>query len=506
MEHHTFGFVGALVGVGSKEVALGLEEIRGEAGGAVAVVVAEAGAEGRDRDAVQRRDADYFTPVLLGLAEYVFEERIEHEIGEAGVGAVGVGDPIEEAGANDATATPDGGDATEIEAPVFLLAHGFDEIETLCVADDLGGVEGVVNFLHEFGLLGGDVDCWASELSAGGDALFLLRGQNAGFDGGVDGADDDGVFGGIEQSPLAGAFLAGFIDNELDDGFAGFGVFLFQGFAGDLDEVALHVAFVPAIEDSGHLVGGESRVLEDVVGFADELHVAVFDAVVDHLHVVTGTAGADVDDAGLAIDLRGDGFKDGLHDFPSGSRAAGHDGWAFAGTFFTAGDAGTDEAEAFFSEVGIAALGGLVKAVAAVNDDVVFIQKRDELLDDGVHGIAVAVFHGGRFDHDVDLAWQCEALDEILKGVRADEGFAGVLGEEFVGDAGGAVIDAHLKAAAFNVENEVLAHHCEADQSEVTFFTHIGGCRVTRPRGFGKGEIDGIPFGFHLGPAMEVWI
>jgi len=46
--------VGALVGVGAEEVALGLEEVGGEAGGAVAVVVAEAGAECGNRDAVAR--------------------------------------------------------------------------------------------------------------------------------------------------------------------------------------------------------------------------------------------------------------------------------------------------------------------------------------------------------------------------------------------------------------------------------------------------------------------
>ncbi len=410
---------------------------------------------------------------MLGLAEHVFKERIEHKVGQIGVGAVGVGDAVEEAGTDDATAAPDGGDATEVELPVFLGPHGLDEVETLGVADDLGGVEGVVDLLDEFLLVGGDVDGRAGELGAGGDALLLLAGEDAGLDGGVDGADDDGVFGGVEQGPLAGAFLAGFIDDEFDDGLAGFGVFLLQSLAGDLDEVAEEVALVPLVEDGGHLVGGEAGVLEDVVGFADELHVAVFDAVVDHLHVVTGTAGTDVDDAGLAIDLRGDGFKDGLHHFPSGSRAAGHDGGAFAGTFFTAGDASADEAEAFFGEVGVATLGGLVEAVAAVDDDVVLVQKRDELLDDGVHGIAVGVLHGGGLHHDVDFARGGQALDEFFQGVGTDEGFAGVFGDEFIRHAGCAVIDAHLEAAALHVENEVLAHHSEADQSEVTFFAHI---------------------------------
>ncbi len=53
VKHLAFGLVEALVGVGAEEVALGLEEVRGEAGGAVAVVVAEAGAEGGHGDAVE---------------------------------------------------------------------------------------------------------------------------------------------------------------------------------------------------------------------------------------------------------------------------------------------------------------------------------------------------------------------------------------------------------------------------------------------------------------------
>ncbi len=46
------GFVGALVGVGAEVVALGLEQVGGQAGGAVAIVVGERGAEGGDGDAV----------------------------------------------------------------------------------------------------------------------------------------------------------------------------------------------------------------------------------------------------------------------------------------------------------------------------------------------------------------------------------------------------------------------------------------------------------------------
>ncbi len=149
-----------------------------------------------------------------------------------------------------------------------------------------------------------------------------------------------------------------------------FGSTLFEDLGGDLDQVAFEVALVPLGEDFGKFGGGETGGLENVVGLADELHVAVFDAVVDHLHVVTGTAGADVDDAGLAIHLGGDGFEDRLHDIPRGGRAAGHDGRSLAGAFLTAGDAGADEAEAEIAKPFVAALGVGVEGISAVDDDV----------------------------------------------------------------------------------------------------------------------------------------
>ncbi len=472
MEEFAFGLVGALVGVGTEEVALGLEEVRWQAGSAVAIVVAEACAERGDGDAVQRGDADDFAPVLLGLAEHVLEEGIEHEVGQICVVAIRIRDAVEELCADDATAAPDRCDAAEIEIPHFLFPRRLDEIEALGVADDLRGVESVVHFLHEVCLVDGDIDLWAGKLCAGSDAFFLLGGKDAGLHGGIDGADDNGVFRCIEQRPLAGALLPGLIDDELDDGFSGGGVLLFEGFAGDLNEVAEEVTFVPLIEDGGHLVGGEAGVLEDVVGFADELHVAILDAVVDHLDVVTCAARADVDDARFAIHFRSNAFEDGLHDLPSALGAARHDGWAFAGAFFTAGDAGTDEAQAFRCEISIATLGGLVVAVAAIDDDVVLFQEGDELLDHSVNGVAIIGLNGGGLHHDLNLPWRGQGLDELLERVGADEIFVGIFGDECVGRGRGAIKNADLKAAAFDVQHKVLAHYGEANQSEVTFFAH----------------------------------
>jgi len=57
--------------VGTEEVVLGLQKVGGEAGGSVAVVVAEAGAERWDGDAVKGGECDDFTPVLLGSGQQV---------------------------------------------------------------------------------------------------------------------------------------------------------------------------------------------------------------------------------------------------------------------------------------------------------------------------------------------------------------------------------------------------------------------------------------------------
>lgn len=469
VEELAFGLVQALIGVSTEEVALGLQQVGRQTLGAVAVVVAQGGGEGRSGDAVQGGEGHHFAPVLLGLAEHALEEGVEHQVHQAGVGAVGVRDAVEEARTDDATATPDGGDAAEVEAPALLLAHGLDEVQTLCVGDDLGGVEGVVHLLHQLSLVGRDVGGRAGQLLAGCHTLLLLAGEDAGLHSGVDGADHHRVFRGVEERPLAGAFLAGLVHDELDHGLAGLGVHLLEGLAGDLDEVALEVAFVPLVEDRSDLSGGEASVLEDVVGFADELHVAVLDAVVDHLHIVAGAAGADVDDAGLTVHLGGDAFKDGLHHLPGAGRAAGHDGGAFAGAFFAAGNASADEAEAFFSEISVTALGGLVEAVAAVDDDVALVEEGDELLDHRVHGVTVAVLHRGGLHHDLDLPGSGQALHELFQSLRAHQFLTRMLRDELVRRGGRAVENGNLEAAAFHVKDKVLAHHGQADESEVAF-------------------------------------
>ena len=215
---------------------------------------------------------------------------------------------------------------------------------------------------------------------------------------------------------------------------------------------AVEDAFIPFGEDFSGLGGGHA---EDAghqgVSFADHLHVAVFDAVVDHFDVVARAVGTDVGGAGdstgdwfsgrrageglagFGVDFRGDGSPDGLNFFPGGDVAAGHEGGAEAGALFTAGDAGADEAEALFPEGLLAADGVGPQGVAAVDDDVVLLEKWHEAVDHGVGGLA-------GLDEDDDLAGAGEGGDELLQRLRADEAAGGVrvFGDDLDGFMAGA--------------------------------------------------------------------
>lgn len=455
-------FVGALVGVGTEEVALGLQQIRRQHGAAVAVVVSERGTEGRNRDAVDGGECHDLTPVLLEFVEQVLEERCQHEVAQFRIAAIGIGDVVEESSADDATTAPDGGDFSEVEVPVFLGTHRFDEVEALGVGNDFRSEQSIVHFFHQLGLVAGDVGYGTLQFGAGGYAFFLHRGKDASFHGGVDGGDHHSVFHSVHDGPFARAFLAGGIEDDIDESLASLGVVLFENFRGDLNEVAFEVTVVPIGEDLTKFGSSEASGFEDVIGLADELHVAVLDAIVDHFHVVTGTAGTDVGHARLTIDFGGNGFEDGLHHIPGGEWAAGHDGGAFAGAFFTTGNTGSDETQAFFREVGVAALGIGVERVAAVDDDITLIEQGDELFDHRIHGAA-------GFHHDLDFARSGEGLHELFESLGANQFFAGMSRDEFIGGGGGTVVDADLEAARFHVENEILAHDGQSDKSEVAF-------------------------------------
>ena len=303
----------------------------------------------------------------------------------------------------------------------------------------------------------------------GGRHAVLLEGRDAArIDRFGDQGDRDAEVLRGDDGPLAGAFLAGGVEDLVHERLA-VGVFEGEDVAGDLDEVGVEFALVPLGEDLVHLVGAQAQAgLHQVVGLADELHVAVFDAVVDHLHVMARAVFAHPIAAGRAVlDLGGDLLEDVLHVRPGGGRAAGHDARAAAGAFFAAGNAGADVEQALGLDVFRAADGVLEEGVAAVDDDVAGFEVREEVLDELVHRLA-------GLDHEHDAAGLLEQADHFLDGVGADDvGALGFLVEEVVHLRDGAVESGHGEPVVVHVQNQVLAHNGQPNYSNVSFRFHV---------------------------------
>ena len=194
--------------------------------------------------------------------------------------------------------------------------------------------------------------CGPFEDLGGLHARFLHRAEAAGIDGFGDQRDGHAEIERIDAGPLAGALLAGGVEDLVDHILAVL-VFVGQDVARDFDEVAVELALHPLGEGLVHLLVGHAEpVLHELVGLADELHVAVLDAVVDHLDVMAGAVGAHPLAAGLAVrSLGADRLEDVLDERPGRRAAAGHHGRAEARAFLAAGDAGADVQQALALQV-----------------------------------------------------------------------------------------------------------------------------------------------------------
>lgn len=107
--------------VGTEVVTLGLEHVGGQVLGAVAVVEGQGGAEGRGGDTPEGTLGDNVTPAVLGLVDGLVEEVVKEQVLEVGVLAVGLGDLLEEDGADDAATAPHEGDLGLLELPAVVL-------------------------------------------------------------------------------------------------------------------------------------------------------------------------------------------------------------------------------------------------------------------------------------------------------------------------------------------------------------------------------------------------
>ena len=310
------GLIDALVGVGAEIVALALDESGGKPVDAETVVVRQGGREYGDGLADLGGQGDDATPRIDETSELGLEIRVKQEGWQFGIGVIGLDDAVEEFRADDAATTPNGGKVAGVNIPIVVGGAGGDFVEPLGVGHKFGGVEGAANVFDE----GVSVDAefgkggegTGGQVADGGLALVRGPGEGAGEDGFADAGDGNPKVEGGFDGPAAGAFLAGGVDNEVDERLAGFGIHLGEYLGRDVDEVGVEIAGIPGAEDLGDFGGGHAgAVAEELVCLADDLHVGVFDAVVHHFDEVAGTVGADVGDAGDTVDIGGDGFEEG---------------------------------------------------------------------------------------------------------------------------------------------------------------------------------------------------
>ena len=147
MEHFPAWRIQPLVRVRPEVVALGLQQVGGEAGAAVAVEVVQGGAKDRGRQAELNRGRQHATPARLGLLDRRLEEVVEQQVLQVRVLVERRLDVAQEPAANDAAAAPQEGDVAVVELPAELLGGGVELDVTLCVAAEFAGLEGL---LHVF--------------------------------------------------------------------------------------------------------------------------------------------------------------------------------------------------------------------------------------------------------------------------------------------------------------------------------------------------------------------
>ena len=140
--------------------------------------------------------------------------------------------------------------------------------------------------------------------------------------------------------------------------------------------------------------------------------------------------------------------------------ATRHDGRPFQSALFAAGNTGTDKVKTFGREFTVTTDGVLEEGVAAINDDVAFIEVR-------LQGINGAVGASPGLHHQQDTTWCLEGFNKLLYCVVRDQFLACVFGNNFFGLFTGAVENGDGITTAFDVERQVAPHHCHTDNADL---------------------------------------
>ena len=110
--------------------------------------------------------------------------------------------------------------------------------------------------------------------------------------------------------------------------------------------------------------------------------------------------------------------------------------------------------------------GVLEERIAAVNNNVALFQMRQDLPDQVVHRLA-------GFDHEHDAARALEQAGQFGQRMGADDLRAlGFAAEKLIHPGDRAVEHGHGEAVVIHVEDEVLAHDGQTDQSNISLSFH----------------------------------
>jgi len=185
---------------------------------------------------------------------------------------------------------------------------------------------------------------------------------------------------------------------------------------------------------------------------------------VNHLDVVTSTLVTNPLAAGLTVRLGGDALEDILDVGPGLGVTTGHDRGTVTGTLLTTRNTGTDETDTLGGEVLGTAVGVGVVRVTTVNDDVALLDTTlvKEELNEVVDGLA------GHDEHH-HTAGLLELGAELLDGVSTNDRLAlGLVLEEAVNLGDSAVESNNIEAVVGSVEDQVLTHDGQTDETEVS--------------------------------------
>src|SRR5437764_5379638 len=211
------GLIDSFVRMRTEEISLRLQEVCRQPSRPITVEVSERCGKCRNRHAVFNGCRYRNAPVALRLSDGSGEITIEQKIVERRVAQISLDDSVEKFRANNAAASPDGGDIAKVEVPFVFRASRTQKLHSLRVRNNFRCVKRVAYCINESRSITRKFSSsrlWQN--LRGGLPFFFSRRDNARFNGSVNCRNDDRLPDGRLEGPDARSLLFGFIENHID--------------------------------------------------------------------------------------------------------------------------------------------------------------------------------------------------------------------------------------------------------------------------------------------------